>query len=277
MPDELDVPPTEDTDGDLAQAESVEWDLTPVAKLLTARSEVAAEAAWVDALPVISSRFTPDVWGHDYTPSPYGDGAHANLYNNESQRAFKNWLQGNEVSIEQYAEAVGPIQYVSVQIHLLSLGRRLGNNEGWRIRLMGFPSLSVIACGLGSHYQGTHGTQNHNLMGRASARIHSRALEVLNGETRATLEGWPSATSDDWEERGLMAEPVLAIGDLDISSFDEGRGAKLRMVRNTTVKKELSTFFAIKGMTAESFVSDGPAHLEALIQIALDLGRAVPQ
>jgi hypothetical protein len=270
VPEDVDAPTDGDADTDAEQPDASQWDLTPVAQLLTARSDTAAEAAWADALPAISSRFSPDVWGYDYTVNPYGQGAHSNLFNNESQSDFRTWLQGNGISVEDYAEAVGPIQYVSVQVHLLSLGARLRNNKGWRVRMMGFPGLGVIACGLGSHYQGT---QNHNLMGEASGRIRSRALEVLNGETRAALGEWPSATSGEWEERGLMAKPVLWIGDLDISTFDEGRGAKLRMVRNTTVKKELATFFAIKGMSAEAFTADGPAYLETLRRIALDLGR----
>jgi hypothetical protein len=272
VPEEVDETTVEDADAD--QHDASDWDLTPVAKFLTARSETAAEAAWVDALPAISERFPPSLWGFDYTVNPYGQGAHSNLYNNESQREFKNWLQDNDVSVEDYAEDVGPIQYVSIQIHLLTLGQRLRNNKGWRVRIMAFPSLGVIACGLGSHYQGT---QNHNLMGEASARIRSRALEVLNGDTRTALDGWPSATADDWEERGLMADPVLTIGDLDISSFDEGRGAKLRMIRNTTVKKEVATFFAIRGMTVETFISEGPVLLDTLRRIALDLGRAAPR
>ncbi|MFV8160542.1 hypothetical protein ACNQVK_37430 [Mycobacterium sp. 134] len=271
MPDEVDEVTVEDADTDTDQSDAPDWDLTPVVKFLTARSETAAEAAWVDALPAISEGFPPAAWGYDHTINPYGQGAHSNLYNNESQSDFKNWLQDCKVSVEEYADAVGPIQYVSIQIHLLSLGQRLRNNKGWRVRIMGFPSLGIIACGLGSHYQGT---QNHNLMGEASARIRSRALEVLNGETRAALDGWLSATAEDWEERGLMANPILTIGDLNIGSFDDGRGAKLRMVRNTTVKKELATFFAIKGMTAPEFLQDGPHYLETLRSIAADLGRS---
>ncbi|WP_283604753.1 hypothetical protein [Mycolicibacterium poriferae] len=270
MPDEEDEVTVEDANADTDQPDAPDWDLTPVAKFLTARSETAAEAAWVDALPAISERFSPDAWGYDHTVNPYGQGAHSNLYNVEGQREFRNWLEGSGVSVADYAEAVGPIQYVSIQIHLLSLGQRLRNNKGWRVRIMGFPSLRIIACGLGSHYQGT---QNHNQMGRASELIRAQALEVLTSESRQALDGWPSATSDDWEERGLMANPVLMIGNLDISSFDEGRGAKLRMIRNTTVKKELATFFAIKGMTAETFISEGPVLLDTLRRVALDLGR----
>ncbi len=94
-------------------------------------------------------------------------------------------------------------------------------------------------------------------MGRASGLIRARALEFLTGDAKRALEQWPSATAEDWEERGLMSEPILRIGSLDISSFDGGAGAKLRMVRNTTVKKELATFFAIRGMTLNEFEATG--------------------
>lgn len=279
MPDGVDEPvqldaDTDDADPDVEQPEILEWDVAAVTRLLTARSETEAEAAWVNALPAISQEFPPDVWGCSHDINPYGPGAHSNLYNTEIRSDFKNWLSANSVSLDRYSEAVGAVQYVSVQIYLNSLFVRARNNRGWRLRIIGFPSLDVIACGLASHYQGT---QNHNLMGEASARIRSYALEVLNGETRSALGDWPSATSEHWEERGLMPEPVTHIGDLDISSFDEGGGAKLRMIRNTTVKKELATFFAITGMSAEKFASEGPVLLETLKRIALDLGRTSSQ
>jgi hypothetical protein len=247
-----------------------EWDLGPVAAFLSAHTEADADAAWVDALPTISEKFAPEIWGADYTVNAYGANSHANLFNVECQQDFRTWLKANGVTVEQYAEAVGPIQYVSFQLHLLSITERARSNKGWRVRVIGFPSLGVVACGLGTHYQGT---QNHNQMGRAAQLIRTRALEVLSGESRLALEGWPSATANEWEERGLMPHPVLHIGDLDISGYDEGRGAKLRMVRNTTVKKELATFFAIKGMTLDDFVEDGQEYLETLRKVALDLGR----
>jgi hypothetical protein len=246
------------------------WDLESVSRLLTARSAEAAEAAWVDALPELSKVFPPETWVVDCTINTYGPGAHRNLYEVESQSDFKAWLSGQGVDEEAYAGAVGAVQYVSVQLHLLSLMPRARSNKGWRIRAIGFPALKVIAIGLASHYQGT---QNHNQMGRASGRIRARALEVLSGEARAELQNWPAATAEEWEERGLMQEPVHFIGDLDISGFDSGKGAKLRMIRNTTVKKELATFFAIKGMAADSLAGDGSSQLEALQWIAIDLGR----
>jgi len=258
------------TDDPALGREQQEWDLSEVGSFLSARSPVEAEAAWGHALPALSEHFAPDVWGSQYSFNPFGQGAHSNLYNVECQRDFRDWLQANGVTPENYGQFVGPVQYVSFQLHLQSLMDRARNNRGWRVRVIGFPSLGIVACGLGSHYQGT---QNHNQMGRASQLIRARALEVLTGSSKSALEEWPAATAEHWEERGLMEEPVLSIGDLDISSYDEGRGAKLRMVRNTTVKKELATFFAIKGMTVDAFLEDGAEHLDVLRSIATDLGR----
>lgn len=273
MPDEVEGGSAGEDDKATEQAGTVaeKWNLEPLTRLLSARSESAAEAAWVDALPTLSERFVPDVWGCNFDVNVYGPGAHKNLMNTEIRSDFKTWLKETNISLDEYTQAVGPVQYVSTQIYLHSLFARALNNKGWRIRILGFPSLDIVACGLASHYQGT---QNHNLMGEASARIRSRALEALSGEMRSVLDAWPSATSEHWEERGLIPEPVTRIGNLDISTFDEGHGARLRMVRNTTVKKELSTFFAIKGLTAEAFIDEGPVLLDELRQIAFELGKA---
>jgi len=203
----------------------------------------------------------------DHTVNSYGQDSHRNLYEVESRRDFRDWLQNRGISVDEYAKAVGPVQYVSIQLHLLSLMPRARSNRGWRIRIMGFPALGLIVCGLASHYQGT---QNQNQMGHASELIRSRALEILTGESKHELDKWPAAIAEDWEGRGLMSSPVLYIGDLDISSFDNGKGAMLRMVRNTTVKKELSTFFAIKGVSESDFLQNGSEFLESLKNIAAD-------
>jgi hypothetical protein len=165
-------------------------------------------------------------------------------------------------------QAVGAVQYVSIQISAKAVMADTRNNRGWRIRLMGFPSLQVLAGGLCSHYQGT---QNQNLMGEASERIRQTALGVLGGANRVALEQWPSATAEDWDGRGLMPRPVTTIGDLDISTFDQGRGALLQMVRNTTVKKDLATFFALRSFGKDSFLTDGPEFLNEVKGVAMAL------
>lgn len=244
--------------------------LDAVAKCLTGASEAEVESVWPAAQEQLLELFDGATWGLGYTVNAYGQGAHANLYNVECQRDFRNWLLENDVSIEAYGDAIGEVQYVSIQVYLQSLLERGRSNRGWRIRLVGFPALKTVALGLSSHYQGT---QNHNQMGSASRLIRSQALEVLPPDLRQVMTEFRSATSDDWEERGLMPSPVLSVGTLDISGYDDNRGAKLRMVRNTTVKKELATFFAIKGMSVETFNQEGLSEIRKLRSIALALGH----
>lgn len=243
--------------------------LESVAQCLIARTSVAAEEAWQGTQTELEAIFASDVWGMNHSVNVYGQGAHANLYNVECQKDFRTWLSEQNVSIQDYGRAVGEVQYVAVQIYLKSLLAQARGNKGWRIRVLGFPALRVVALGLASHYQGT---QNHNQMGHASARIRAQALEVLPPDLQPTLNEFRAATAEDWEERGLMSSPVLAIGDLDISSYDN-QGAKLRMVRNTTVKKELATYFALKGMTIEDFRENGLEELIKLRHIASVLGE----
>lgn len=249
-----------------------EWDLDPVLALVMSASVDEAEAAWVDALPTLSQRFAPDDWGIAKDVNSYGTGSHANLFRQEVPTDFRNWLEEHQITADEYGDYVGAIQFVSVQLFLLAVMPRGRANTGWRVRLVGFPSLGLVVCGLGHHYQGTPAQSR---LGRASGLIRSRALEVLDSDLRARLETWPAATAEDWDERGLFAEfeePVRQIGTLDISGYDEDRGARLRMIRNTTVKKDLATFFAIKGLSAGSFLTDGAPRLLELRDLAFALG-----
>lgn len=255
---------------DVETPEPADVPLNAVANCLTGASEAQVENLWPAAQKQLLDLFDDATWGLSFNVNAYGQGAHANLYNVECQRDFRNWLTENDVSIEAYGEAIGEVQYVSIQIYLQSLLERGRSNRGWRIRLVGFPPLKTVAIGLSTHYQGT---QNHNQMGSASRLIRSQALEVLPPELRLVMNEFRSATAEDWEERGLMPSSVLSVGTLDISTYDDGRGAKLRMVRNTTVKKELSTFFALKGMSVEAFRQEGLSELQKLRSIALTLGH----
>lgn len=236
--------------------------------------DVDREVQWEPCLQSLSMIFDPDVWVVSRNVNPYGPGAHTNLFNVECGTAFRAWLTSNGVHAVDYADYVGPTQYVSVQAQLRSLSESLRGNQGWRLRLMGFPAIGVIALGLGTHYQGT---QNHAMMGAAAGRLRDRALEVLGPDMRTAMDTFPSATHEHWDDRGLMIdEPALAIGDLDVSDFDGGDGVKLRMIRNTTVKKELAAFFGITGMSSARFESDGEERLIQLHDIACALGTPEP-
>lgn len=245
--------------------------LESVRAFLMAGSQSEIEGLWPEAEAALQHWYPSPSWVTTKSENVYGPDAHRNLYQQEMPRDFRDWLSNNGVDGAQYADAVGSVQYASAQMHLSSVMPERRANRGWRVRAIGFPSLGLIAVGLSSNYQGT---QSQNSMGIASARIRDTARSFLEERTLSFLEALPSATSEDWDERGLMPSPITSIGPIDISGYDDGSGAKLRMVRNTTVKKELSTFFAIRGMTSDEFEGAGGDLLLNLRSIAGELGRA---
>lgn len=208
-------------------------------------------------------------WSVDFTDNPFSESGHRNLYRSEMRRDFREWLSLKGVTPDRYGEFVGSVQYRSVSIsdtELIPAGRR---NKGWRVRLMGFPSIGIVGMGISTHYQGT---QNQNLMGEASALIRSVASSVVNDEPQV-FERFPSATAAHWDSTQLFPEPVLKIGDMDVSGFNGANGIELRSVRNTTVKKELSTFFFLRGYNQGTFAEDGASDLTLLVDFAAKLAR----
>ena len=244
--------------------------LESVRAFLMAGNQSEIEGLWPAAEAALQHWYPSPAWVTTKSENIYGPDAHRNLYQQEMPRDFREWLANSGVDAVQYADAVGNVQYASAQMHLASVMPERRSNRGWRVRAIGFPPLGLIAVGLSSNYQGT---QSQNSMGIASARIRDTARSFLEEHTLSLLDALPSATSEDWDERGLMSTPITSVGPIDISGYDDGSGARLRMVRNTTVKKELSTFFAIQGMTADEFQDAGGDLLLNLRSIAGELGR----
>lgn len=246
--------------------------MADIRKFLLAPDSGSAASAWPDVEPALHVAFDDATWGVDEVTSEFSIDGRPNLYRAEMQKPFRDFLDSKGIGEEDYSSVVLPVQYNSVQIWLRKLftGQRR-SNQGWRIRLVGFPSIQIVAVGLASNYQGT---QNQNTMGAASAMLRKAALDVLaeNADARALLEEFPSASSEHWDGRGLMPSPVLSIGSTDISDFDEA-GAQLKFVRNTTVKKEIATFFFIKGLEAHQFEEEGPEMIAGLQSAAFLLGQ----
>lgn len=227
-----------------------------------------------DLQPEVRAALTeirPDVtWSVDFTDNSFSESGHRNLYRSEMRRDFREWLSLKGVTPDRYGEFVGSVQYRSVSItdtELIPAGRR---NKGWRVRLVGFPSIGIVGMGISTHYQGT---QNQNLMGEASALIRSVAASVVTDEPQF-VERFPSATAAHWDSTKLFPEPVLEIGDLNVSGFNNANGIELRSVRNTTVKKELSTFFFLRGYNQGTFAEDGASDLKLLVDFAAKLAKS---
>ena len=237
---------------------------------LLAPTQSEAESAWSDASQSVTQMFPAPKWGFDRSINPFTADGRPNLYKNEIPTDFRQWLELQQIDEGGYVQLVREVQYNSIQVWLESLfSQRQRSNKGWRLRIVGYPSLNTIAVGLSGNYQGS---QAQNQIGAASALIRGVALDVLSSDTeaRSLLESYPSATAAHWDDRGLMESPVTTLSGLDISSYG---GVRLRMARNTTVKKEIATFFAIAGMGVEAFRTDIGSHLANLRLIAARLGE----
>lgn len=208
------------------------------------------------------------------------ESTYANLYKAESGKQFNEYLTKKGITVERYAETLGSIQFNAIRAQLISIFPDRNGTKGWKVVMLGFPSLGLVLVGLEHHYGDS---RSQAQLGEASRRLRTIALEHLPPDL-PLLDEFPAATAADWDERGLMANPVLSIGDLDISDFDAGRGAKLRFVRNTTAKKEISTLMFRKCLQAgqarsmrdlddDVALSEFDVSLIVCRQIARELGR----
>lgn len=235
------------------------------ALLVGAEGEVAEARHWAEVglRPV----FPEAHWGITLESNPFSEAGKRGLYRNEIPGEFKAWLTQQRISEAEYADAIAAIQFNSISIWATKLfAGRARANRGWRIRLLGFPSLDTIAVGIASHYQGS---QSQNELGRASALIRNAAIGQLSTkpDAREAIEAYAAATAEHWDGSGLMPNPIRSVGSLDISGYGH-QGAQLRMARNTTAKKDIAAFFCIVGMNKEGFFRDGATHLSRLHLIA---------
>lgn len=221
----------------------------------------------VDAL---RGDFADSGWHISLDSNPYADAStYRNLYTAEMGNPFRTWLQSQSVGVDEFSTAIGPTQYNSIRLIPKWVFPEGKGNAGWRISLLGFPAVQTIAFGFSHHYGDS---TSQRLLGQTSSGLRALALEVLDEDLAAAVQGYRSASAADWDGRGLFKQPQLAVGTLDISSYSEGEGAELRYVRNTTVKKDLACFFLLESADATTFRSDGPGILELLKRAAIALG-----
>lgn len=270
MPDGEEVEGQEDSPDEPESPTTPQVDLAVISTFLLESERTVREGQLDSVRQVLRNMFPGNLWTITPNENSYSPDSHSNLYNAEVGGGFRTWLIAQGADVARYKSAIGPTQYVSLDLQLKSLTPHFMGNKGWRLRLVGFPSIDLIVIGLGSHYQGT---QSQKKMGAASGLIREMANQVWGPELKELAQGFPNANAEHWDRRGLMGEPILRIGDLDISGFQDGIGAELRMVRNTTVKKELATFFALTGMNKHDFDSRGYEVISTMRSLALRLGE----
>lgn len=222
---------------------------------------------------VLALEFPQANWGVTFADNVFAPEGKAGLFRNEISGAFKKWLSDSGITLDQYVAGIPDVQYQSVEVwsrHLFPDRHR--SNEGWRIRLVGYPALGLIAFGLCHSYAGSQSQKN---VSKVSALLRAAAISVLEPDQDLVDVAMPylSATADHWDRRLLMSAVRGSVGTLDVSTFadDNGTGAELRMARNTTVKKELSSFFFLRGVSVSTDDDDSVIPLAELHQIARGL------
>lgn len=268
-------------------AASADWldeysvDSGPLLEFLMRRDPDSVPQGFLQSL---EGYLSEDRWLTSYESVRYNDmSTYRNLFNSEMQRDFRNYLESQGVSVEDYAGILGPVQYNVVRAQLKAVFPDRNGTKGWKLVLQGFPSLQLVVLALGHHFGDARSQKN---LGEASERLRPVAVAQLSDELVPLVEGYPAARPADWDDSGLMPSPVLAIGSLDISTYDSGSGAKLRFVRNTSAKKEISTFFLRHSMQASQFhealpaelgnnnMSQGDYHLALVRQMAREIGKS---
>lgn len=237
-----------------------------------------------DAFAETIERYLPrSEWLVTHAPIRYNEAAtYENLLNQEMGGDFREFLESRSIGAADYGGILGPIQFNAIRAQLRSVFPSRNGTTGWKVVLLGFPALQLVVFALGHHYGDT---RSQRIVGEASERLRHVALEHVSAESKERLTDYPAATPADWDDRGLMTKPILSIGGLDISAYDQGAGAKLRHVRNTSAKKEIATFFfrhalPISELNATKVEDEfGPAssegnyHLALIRRVARELGK----
>lgn len=238
---------------------------------LLAPEETVSLDAWEVADTAIKRLFPGELWGTFRRSSTFAAASLSNLFHQEMPRNFKSWLEANGIGEEGYASHIPTVQFNSVDIYLNHLFDTPYNRDtGWRIQLLGFPAVQITVIGLA---HAPEGDQNQNRLGQVSALIREAALKILanNAELKPLLESYPSATRDHWDGSSLIPTSVRTIGGLNISAYDGN--IRLNMIRNTSAKRQIATYFAITSLTRSDFEAQSNVQLKNFREIALRLGE----
>lgn len=194
----------------------------------------------------LTTIFPNTQWGIDTNFVPYTDDNKKSIWTHELRSIVKNSLQSNKKSENDYAEWLGDIYYSYVSVYPKSLFPKYRSNAGWRIVLLSIPRAEVVAIGIASHYQNA---QNHKNLGLVSNFFFEFTQNALKekGELSFTPR---KITADDWDRDGLFTSKITKIAGIDIQK-NIPQGLLIKDFRNTTLKKILASFIAIKILPAD--------------------------
>jgi hypothetical protein len=248
-------------------------DRLAISTFLFAPDVATSTASWPNAGKAIEKIFPVKTWGTFQRPSLFEkSSSKPNLYRQEMQAPFRNWLQEKGIGESEYIAQIPDVQFNTLDIWPRRLfDEPYKDDRGWRIQMLGFPAMQILVMGLAHAPQGN---QSQDMLGAASNLIRDAATVMLtnDGEIKPLLETYQAATSDDWNEGNLIPASVKFIGSLDISGYADG--PRLKFIRNTSAKRQIASYFAVVGMTREDFeTGSGVLHLRNFRAIAAKIGE----
>lgn len=224
------------------------------------------ENTLIDRLKFI---FPEDEWGIDCNLNEYSDENKQSIWDHETRAAIKKSIAKNSKNQSDYKEWLGEVYFSFTSIYIKEVFDAYRKNAGWRIALISIPRANIIAVGIASHYQNA---QNHGKLGKVSNFFYDFTNDALanNGMQLPGRE----ITSSDWDRDGLFNSPITNVDGVDISS-EVPEGLYLKDVRNTTLKKILSSFISVKVLPSNIADSDLKQELQALATIAKTLHSSI--
>lgn len=178
----------------------------------------------------------PEGWVTECRQDPAGEPK--NMFETEISKEFQKYLQQKGLNAYSYAKHVGPVQFNWIECqppNFADKGR--ASRKGWRIALGACPPLNFAVAGI-RHHHGDDTSQKR--LTEVSQNLYQAAEDLLEEET---LDGFRPIETSDFDGGNLLPSDVTQVGTLDLNDYPHG--ASITMVRNTTGKKALATFFIL--------------------------------
>lgn len=217
----------------------------------------------------LETLFPNDKWAVGLSVVEWTGENKKSLWENELQAEQRNWLEEQAGGRTEYALWLGSVHYLSVTVTSRQLFSEdaIRDNAGWRLSYLSLPAPRVFIVGLAHHYQQT---PSQKKLADASNFLYDLLSTQLKSEDGPDLSSLGrKVVAADWDGTGLTGSNVR-IGN----GTWPGR-LPLKMARNTTTKKILSTFITVSSITldtSDSQLEEGARAYKRLVEQMIAAG-----
>ena len=213
-----------------------------VVKALASKDKVEFDAVWADAQQELEVIFAPDVWGIKAAAQEYTSQNYSTVWNHEMRRPVRALLEaGGGVTADDLAGLARGMLFVNVAIYRRFLFDTYQENRGWRVLLLGVPSVDVGVFGFALHYQNA---QNHDHLAQVSALLYDQVAAAAQAHD-LPLPG-RKIQKADWTDDSLFPREIPIVSNVSLSPLSDQPHLLLKDVRITTLKKILASMISVK-------------------------------